>query len=291
MQFPGMDEADIAKLPDQLQDPLKYRFVSELFVATDTDDNQSAFALLLFAPDLRFAYLDTISAKPDETGRGLGAALYERIREEARELGAGGLYFECLPDDPELSPDPKIRRQNVARLKFYERLGAYPISGTRYETPVSATATDPPYLMFDGLGRESLPSAEVLQRIVGAILERKYGEVCPPGYIDAVVGSIREGGFALRPPRYPETVRSVAAAESAAGGLEIALVVNEGHEIHHVRERGYVEAPARVASITRELDRTRLFRRVAPRRFGDRHIRETHDPALFDFIRRACSRV
>jgi len=32
-QFPAMPEYDIAKLPDQLANPLKHKFVSRLFVA------------------------------------------------------------------------------------------------------------------------------------------------------------------------------------------------------------------------------------------------------------------
>ena len=59
-------------------------------------------------------------------GGGIGAALYERVREEARALGTQ-LYFESLPDDPALSPNPEVRAGNAARLKFYERYGARPL--------------------------------------------------------------------------------------------------------------------------------------------------------------------
>ena len=85
------------------------------------------------------------------------AALYERVREQASRLGVQGLYFECLPDDPKLSPDPVIRKQNAARLRFYERWGARPIVNTAYETPVTPGDDNPPYLVLDTLGSVDLP--------------------------------------------------------------------------------------------------------------------------------------
>src|SRR3546814_2345276 len=77
-----------------------------------------------------------------DLGSGIGGALYDRVREEAEELGAAGLYFECLPDDPDKSPDPKVRRQNAQRLKFYERYGAFPIHGIAYDLPIRPGDTD-----------------------------------------------------------------------------------------------------------------------------------------------------
>ena len=161
-QFPGMQAEDIAKLPAQLRDPLKYRFISELFVAEDSGDRVRGIALLLYASDLHFCYMEVLSAAPGETGGGLGAILYQRLREEATTLGAVGLFFECLPDDPALSPDPAIRAQNEARLRFYERYGARPIDGTAYETPLTPEDTDPPYLVFDRLGRTDLPGRDAV---------------------------------------------------------------------------------------------------------------------------------
>ncbi len=201
-QFPGMAERDIEKLPDQLEHPFKYRFTAHLFVAEDAQAHVRGLALMLLAPDLGFAFLDVVSAAPRRSGGGLGAVLYERVREEALALGAKGLYFECLPDDPALSPNADTRAQNQARLRFYERYGARPIIGTAYETPLKVGETDSPYLVFDGLGRFDLPTGERLRAIVRAILERKYGDICPPGYIAKVLRSIVQGKYDLRPARY-----------------------------------------------------------------------------------------
>lgn len=127
VQFSALSEKDIAKLPAQLANPLEYGFRSILLVAEDSHANVRGFAMLLHAPDLNFCYLDYICAGRGETGRGIGGALYERVREEALQLGATGVFLECLPDDPALSPDPATRKQNVARLRFYERFGARPL--------------------------------------------------------------------------------------------------------------------------------------------------------------------
>lgn len=60
-QFPGLPADDIDKLPEQLENPLAYRFKTELLVAERDAGQVAAVALLSLAPDLRFAYLDLIS--------------------------------------------------------------------------------------------------------------------------------------------------------------------------------------------------------------------------------------
>ena len=103
------------------------------------------------AADLNFCFLDFISAAQNVTGRGIGSILYESVRDEAKQLGAKGLFFECLPDDPEICRKSENLSQNAARLKFYERYNARPIINTEYETPVSEKDICPPFLVFDRL--------------------------------------------------------------------------------------------------------------------------------------------
>jgi len=284
-QFPAMPEYDIAKLPDQLANPLKHKFVSRLFVAENASDQTLGVALLLHAPDIGFSYLEIISTALGRTGWGIGATLYERVREEARALDTQ-LYFESLPDDPVLSPDAAIRTRNAARLKFYERYGARPIINTAYETPVTPGTTDPPYLLLDPLGSNDLPSRDQLQKIVRAILERKYG--LPQTYVQIVVDSIKDDPIRLREPRHVKRKVPEKAEVRAAGEPRIALVLNDDHTIHHVQERGYVEAPVRIRSIMAELTASGLFERVQTKRFSDRHIRAVHDGRLVDYIRKTC---
>ncbi|HAH65992.1 MAG TPA: acetylpolyamine amidohydrolase [Rhizobiales bacterium] len=285
-QFPAMPDYDIAKLPEQLANPIKHRFVSRLFVAENARDQTLGLALLLHAPDLDFCYLELISAAVGRTGHGIGATLYERVREEARALGAQGLYFETLPDDPALSPNPEIRARNAARLKFYERYGARPIANTAYETPITPGQSDPPYLVLDPLGNATLPARDRVKKVVHAILERKYG--APPAYVVTVVNSIKDDPVALREPRYIKSRRAQKGEVREAAEPRVALVLNDDHVIHHVQERGYVEAPVRIRSIMAELDASGLFQKVPAKRYSDRHIRAVHDGRLVDYIRKAC---
>lgn len=290
-QFPLLSPDEIESLPGKLRDPIKYRFRPILMVAEDASDSVRGFALLLHAPDVGFCYLDFVAAAAGKAGGGIGGALYDRVREEALVLKADGLFFECLPDDPELSPDPDIRKQNADRLAFYERYGARPIAGTAYETPLNAGDSDPPYLVFDPLGHASLPTADRVKKIVRAILERKYGDVCPPEYNKKVIESFQGDTIRLRPPRYGHRAAPKAVRPARKLVDRILLTINDKHDIHHIRERGYVEAPARVGAILREIEKTGLFERREPRRFADRHILAVHDGRLVDYLRRACAVV
>jgi acetoin utilization deacetylase AcuC-like enzyme/GNAT superfamily N-acetyltransferase len=284
-QFPAMPDRDISKLSDQLSNPLKHKFVSRLFVAENARDQILGVALLLYAPDIGFSYLEVISTARGGSGRGIGATLYERVREEARALGTQ-LYFESLPDDPALSPDPEIRAGNAARLRFYERYGARPIVNTAYETPVTPGTTDPPYLLLDPLGSNDLPSRDKVRRVARAILERKY--VLPDAYVRMVVDSIKDDPVRLREPRYTRPRAAQRGVGPPAGEPRITLVLNDDHTIHHVQDRGYVEAPVRIRSIMAELNASGLFARIPVKRFSDRYIRAVHDGRLVDYIRKAC---
>ena len=291
VQLPQLAESEVQMLPEKLRNPLKYRFRSMLFVAEDAQERVRGFALLQHAPDLHFCFLDFIAAAPGRAGGGVGGAIYQRVREEAVALEVLGIFCECLPDDPLLSRDPAIRRQNAERLRFYERHGARPIANTAYETPLKPGDDNPPYLVFDGLGRPRLPSRNQAQAIVGAILRRKYADLCPPEYIERVVESFRDDPIRLRRSRYVrrEVEKVVAAGRQLA--VRIPLVVNAEHDIHHVRERGYVEAPVRIPTILKALEVTGLFEHAEPRRFADRHLLAVHDGRLVDYLRRACKLV
>ncbi len=289
-QFPLLSPDEVSALPEKLFNPFQYRFRSILFVAEDADDRVRGFALLLHAPDLDFCFLDFVSAAPGRTGGGVGSALYERVREEAVVLGARALVFECLPDDPALCRDRAVLEQNAARLRFYERYGARPIAHTAYETPVRPGGDCPPYLVYDDLGQVTRLSRDEARRVVRAILEGKYARLCPPEYVDRVVESFQDDPVVLRPPRYVKAKPGEARAPVPRSAA-IALVVNEGHSIHHVKERGYVESPVRISTILKEIERTGLFRRLPARHFSDRYIRAVHEGQFVDYLRRACAVV
>ena len=289
-QFPGLSKRDIAKLPEQLRNPMKYRFRSILFVAEGSKGRINGFALLFHAPVLKFCYLDYISAAEQKMGGGIGGALYERVREEALDLNTVGLFFECLPDDPKLSRNPEIRKQNAARLRFYERYGARPIIDTAYEIPLKPGGDNPPYLVYDNLGQDIELPCDTAREIVRAILERKYKGVCPRDYVEMVVESLQDDPVRLREPRYvkkpPVLVRRAIPVDK-----RIMLVINDRHLIHHVEELGYVESPVRIDAILKELDSTDLFQRVTPRHFSEKYIKSVHDSRFVDYFRKVCANM
>ena len=284
-RFALMPARDIEKIPDQVADPIRYEFVSDVFVMEDGRGHVRAFAILLVDPALSFGFLELIATAKGETRGGAGTALYAHVREHALARGLKGIYFECLPDDPALSPDPATRKENEARLKFYERFGAFPVMGTAYETPVKEGDTDSPYLVFDGLGEHTLPKAAQVRKIVSAILTRKYAHLCPPAYNERVIASIEDKTMRLREARYGGAKTQALPAQR---DFSLPVIVNDKHDIHHVRERGYVEAPVRVASILGELQKCPFFTQAPAKPYPDRWIKAVHDARLVEYIERAC---
>ncbi len=287
-RFPGLNSADIEKIPELLTNPLKHRFKSMLYVAEDMKGTVKGFAVLSREPELKFCYLDYISSSMLMEGRGIGGILYEHIRDEVLLMDNMGIFLECLPDDPKLCKDPEILKQNRARLRFYEKYGARPIVNTLYETPVSPGGDNPPYLVFDDLGQGRPLEMAQAKTIVRAILKGKYAHLVSKYYMDMVVNSFRDDPVLLRPVRYARTV-PVQVNPCRGRSARIALVVNEKHEIHHVRERGYVESPVRIRTILEELESTTLFQRLPPRTFSEKVIREVHDAQYIEYFKRLCS--
>ena len=288
-QFELFDRQKVDRIPEALRYPFKHGFRSILFVAEVHRSTVRGLALLEHDADLNFCYLDYLASDKRLAGRGVGGALYARVRSEALALGVSGVFFECLPDDPKLCRDPEVLKQNRARLKFYEAYGARPIVNTAYETPVHSGTDNPPYLLFDDLAQGSVISRSYLQRVMACILERKYADVCGPDYIRMVVDSVRDDPARLRPPRYAvdQTVEKRNAA-IAANLAKIALVVTDQHKIHHVKERGYVESPVRIKSIQQALEPTGMFDPVLPTTFGDSWITAVHDLEYVRYFKKVC---
>lgn len=291
-QFQLLDRQKIDRIPDSLRAPLKYGFRSILYVAEDHRSVVHGLALIDHDAELNFCYLDYLASEKVLAGRGVGGALYDRVRSEALSLGAIGLFFECLPDDPALCRNPEILKQNRSRLKFYESYGARPIINTAYETPMRPEADNPPYLMFDDINQKSVIGRDYLRSVIARILERKYKDVCTPEYIRMVLDSLTDDPAQLRPFRY---LRPWAVEErktvAAAGFTKIALVMTDQHEIHHVKDRGYVESPARIKTIFHALEPTGMFEIVKPDIFGEGFITAVHSAEYIKYFKRVCMNV
>lgn len=289
-RFSGVKESEIELIGEKLRNPFKHRFRTLFFVAETLRGKVQGFAMVLLEPDMGFVFLDWIAIIRGNAGGGLGDALYDRVRGEALALNAKGIFFECLPDDAQDCPDKALLKENRARLRFYERYGARPIVNTGYETPVNSDDSCMPYLVYDGLGKQKPLHKAFVKKVVRAILERKYADLCPPEYVERVVASIKEDPVQLRDFRYvkPETAKIDIGKRSLE---QIAMIVNDKHTIHHVHERGYVESPVRVRSILGELEKAGLFVRLKPDSFPEKYIYSVHDKDFVNYLRRASADV
>jgi acetoin utilization deacetylase AcuC-like enzyme len=290
-QFPDLWQSKIEMLDEQLVNPLKFKYQSILFVSENIHETILGFAMMKFMPDLKFCYLDYIAASPGKTSSGLGSVLYQRVREEAEALDAIGLFFECLPDDPALCRNQQYIEQNRKRLAFYERFGARPLSGTLYETRVKPEDDCPPYLVFDGLGlNDSLPK-NITRKVVRAILERVYGDYCSEEYIIKVINSIKDDPVTLRPFRYHKVDKTKEFRSHLSEKNKIFWVINDKHSIHHIHQRGYIEAPVRIPLIRTELEKTGIFRLGTTLKFPDKHILNIHASGYVRYFKKVCSNL
>jgi len=288
-QFPNARVEEFTKLPEQMINPIKFGYRSILFVAENHFGKVKGFAMLLHMPDINIAYLELISAAPGLTSGGIGSALYERIREECVDLKVKGLFFECAVDDPNLIKDQNLLKQNIARLKFYERYGVYPILNEVYSAPIKPGDQDLYYLMMDSLGNKTNISGKEAQKIVRAILTRKYGDIISSAQIDEVANSFANNSLMFREPKY---IKNQSLVSKVNNEKElITMVINKGHSIHHVKDRGYVEAPVRLSTILAALEKTQLFKIIEPKKVSEKMIKEIHDSGYVDYLRNVCAKL
>ncbi len=288
-QFPDAPSSDIEHLAARLRNPFKKRFRTILSVAENSRHHVTGFAIVLHEPEIGFCYLDFLAAGKNVPGRGIGAALYEFVRDEAVALQAKGVFFECLPDEEDRCADPKIRKLNAARLRFYEQYGARPILGTAYESPVPNGSTDNmPHLVWDALDSGKPLRASLARDVVQAVLEGKYSHLCPPEFIRKVVDSFHDEPVRIREPRYIKAPVEHKPA-SALKPEPIAMAINDKHDIHHIRERGYVESPVRIKAITSELEGSGMVETIAVKEYPMKHILAVHDEDFVDYLKIACA--
>ena len=289
--FTSLSQEKLDEIREQLRDPLKYRFRTVLFVAENRTGTLLGFAIMMYVSDLHFCYLDYIASSKERMSAGIGGALYEKVRDEARALKSKGLFFECLPDDSSLCSDSSVIDQNKARLKFYERYNAFPIINTLYETPVKPGDDCPPYLVCDFLGNDGTMDNKTAKKVIRAILERKYGDYCPEEYIKKIVDSVQDNPVLLRKPRYTPGNRKKVSATNRTFENKIFLIINDNHLIHHVHDRGYVESPVRIKSILKDIEPSGIFKVTPPRRFSERNISQVHDRGYINYFKRVCRSI
>ncbi len=285
-QIADMTEESLEFLRNLLRNPY-HRRMRYFFFVVDDGREVKGFAMMSYAQDLKFCYLDLLAMKNQRKGSGIGGAVYERVREEALNLKAAGIFIECLTDSGRFIRDPILLRQNRARLKFYEQFGARPLLGTQYEAHSRNRYSYPYFLLYDDLDQKRELGQAQARRIIRAILLRKYDPPASPREINGVLRSLKDDPVRLREPRY---IRKEMAhpIRPIPDDRKILLICNEESDIAHVKERGYVEAPVRIRTVLRELERTPYFLRIKSRRFAERFVRDIHDPDYVRYLKQIC---
>lgn len=289
-QFSDMADYKVREIPEKLHNPMKFNFRSVLFVCDDRKGRVKGFALFSIEPTLRFGFLDLIALSSTSKGGGVGAALYQRIQEECVSLGLDWLFFECMTDLPQDSTDKATLKENKARMRFYERMGARPVIGTLYERPRKANFNNAYFLMADDLDSGRELDRETASKVVQAILRRKYKKTMADKLINEVVDSFTDDPVQVRPSTYIKN-RTPHVYPSVPRDKKIVLCVTDGHAIHHIKNHDYAEQPVRVSSILEELDKTDLFERVQRRHYSDKHILAVHDRRFVNYFKEVAMKI
>jgi acetoin utilization deacetylase AcuC-like enzyme/ribosomal protein S18 acetylase RimI-like enzyme len=260
-----------------------------LLAAHGPRDRVIGFALADFFESIGYAYLDFIVTGEGQRGRGLGGALYEALREDLSARGALGLFLEVPTDDPAQVPDPATLQANKTRLRFYERYGARPVIGTLYDQPIRPGRPPEPRLLYDPLDNDDPLDADELRGVIRAILTLRYQFDPDDPYVTRVVRSVKDAPVRLRK-----------ALPKAANGQDVKLprrlhplkvFCSAHHALHHVRERGYVERPARVDVILKAIEELPDVERLPVRNFGEGPIRAVHDADFVNYLRNTCQEL
>ena len=273
----------------KLLDQTASGFPAILLVAHGVADRIDGFALADYFEPIGLAYLDFIATREEHRGRGLGGALYEALREDLIARGARGLFLEVPTDDPSQISDPTALRQNKTRLKFYERYGALPVVGTLYDQPIRPGVPMEPRLLYDPLNSTKPLDADDLRSVIRNILTHRYRYNEADPYMARVIESVTDtpvrtrrpidGRYGSRREKMPRRLHPLKVFYSAR------------HALHHVRERGYVERPARVDVILKALEVLPDVERMPTRNFGERPIRAVHDADFVNYLRNFCQEL
>jgi acetoin utilization deacetylase AcuC-like enzyme/GNAT superfamily N-acetyltransferase len=260
-----------------------------LLVAHGDADRVIGFALADYFETIEYAYLDFMVTSAERRGRGQGGALYEALREEMIARGAKGLFLEVPTDDPKQVRLAASLRANKARLRFYERYGARPILGTLYDQPIRPGNPAEPRLLYDPLGSTKPLEPAMLREAIRLILTHRYNYEDDSPYVATVLASVTDAPVQVREPIEPLTSDSRPNRSRRLQPLKVFCSAR--HSLHHIRERGYVERPARVDVILKAISDLPDVARLPVRNFGEGPIRAVHDVDFVNYLNNICQEL
>ncbi|MEW5962320.1 MAG: histone deacetylase family protein [Pseudomonadota bacterium] len=260
-----------------------------LLLSEDRRARVTGLSFVFYFSAIRFGYLQYIASDPKRSARGIGGALYEATRELLIAKRALGLFLDVPPDDPAKLDDQARLQVNRARIRFYERYGVRVIEGSDWDRkPNPRNAHCLTMLMYDPLGRGPRLDRADARRAMRRILEAQYGYSPRDPFVLGIARSLRDDPVRLRARR--ERPGAAASHKHSSRIRPIKIVVSEGHQIHHLKEKGYVERPVRVRQILKGLEGVPT-ERVPARHYPDRHVLAVHDPRLVAYLRAVCARL
>lgn len=285
--FPSEPEG-IDRIERLLRKRARLDFDPLLLVAENRASQVIGICFLFYFPELNIGYLQYLASDPKRAARGIGGALYEAMRELLAARGGQGLLLDVPPDDAEIVADPRSLPLNRRRIGFYERYGVRVIEGSEWDvTPNLRNEFFLTMLMFDPLGKAPrLPRARA-RAAVKRILLSQFGYKAGDPFVERIANSFRDDPVRLRPTRRAGTPKPIV---SGARIRPISVVAARGHEIHHVKARGYVERPIRVRQILKGMEDLPITE-VARKHFADRHVTAVHDPRLVSYLRAVSKRL
>ena len=285
--FPHEPEG-IDRIGRLLRKRARLNFDPLLLVAENRAGQVIGVSFVFYFPELNIGYLQYIASDPKRASRGIGGALYEAMRELLAARGAQGLLLDVPPDDPTKVPDHKLLPLNRKRIGFYERYGARIVEGSEWDvTPNLRNEYYLTMLMFDPLEHTPRFRRPKARAAVQRILESQYGYKADAPFVTRIVNSFQDDPVRLRPPHRTAPEKPIA---TGARIKPISVVAATGHEIHHVKQRGYVERPIRVRQILKGL-KDLPIKLVARKHFPKRHVTAVHDPKLVSYLRAVSRRL
>jgi GNAT superfamily N-acetyltransferase len=285
--FPGEPEG-IDHIAGILRDRHNTSFDPIFLASMDVRHRVSGLAFVYYFPDLRYGYLQYIASDPHKPARGIGAALYEALRELLSARGARGLFLDVPPADRAKLKDPSRLALNSKRLRFYARYGMHEVQGTQWD--VKPNPRNDGYLttlLYDPLGRRARLDRADARRVIRRILVEQFKYQPDDPFVTEIVTSFADDPVRLAPlTNHPEATAPTKGKYLAP----IKTVVVERHTIHHLREKGYVERPVRVRAILRGLEGLPI-ERIATRRFSEEHVTAVHHPSLVAYLKAMSQRL
>ena len=289
-EIADMSDEALAKIESLFTCPVINRMRHYFFVAENNHGEILGFAQMSYSLDLNFCFLDLLANNPAKRTGGIGEALYNRVREEAKFLNASGLFLECMSDDPALLSDNFLLKQNRARLKFYERLGARPLLNPAFENHCREYYGNPYFLLYDSLGSGAPLSLAELKKIFTAVVIKKHNKAHDDKSNNKIYEVMKNFTVELRPLKYSKT-ESLYKFFNVPDDRKIPILYNEGHEIHHIKEKGYMETPVRIKSILKKIEKSEIFIKGKPRKYSESHIASVHDRGFINYFKRASASV